>query len=53
MVWLVADFEAIPYQGKIHLTKSESLETSTATAINYTMLQAGVFVIRVLNPLPI
>jgi hypothetical protein len=34
-LWLVADFEALPYQVTPNFNKSESLEIGTATAINY------------------
>jgi len=34
-LWLVADFEAIPYQVTPNINKSEKLEIRTATAINY------------------
>jgi len=36
VVWFVADFEALPYQATLNLNKSDTLETGTATAINYT-----------------
>jgi hypothetical protein len=36
VVWFVADSEAIPYQATPNFNKSENLEISTATAINYT-----------------
>jgi len=34
-LWLVADFEELPYQVTPNFNKSENLETCTATAINY------------------
>jgi hypothetical protein len=34
-LWLVAEFEALSYQGTPNFNKSENLETGTATAINY------------------
>jgi hypothetical protein len=34
-LWLFADFEAHPYQVTPNFNKSENLEISTATAINY------------------
>jgi len=37
MVWFVADLEALPYQVTLNFYKSENLEISTETAINYTM----------------
>ena len=35
VLWLVADFEALPYQVKPNFNKSENLETGTTRAINY------------------
>jgi len=42
-LWLVADFEALTYQVKPNFNKSENLETSTATAINYSACYAPKF----------
>jgi hypothetical protein len=44
VVWFVADFEVLPYQGTPNFNKSESLETGTTTAINYTTCYAQVFI---------
>jgi len=34
-LWLVADFEVLPYQDTLNFDKSENLEIRTETAINY------------------
>jgi hypothetical protein len=46
-VWLVADFEAFTYQDKKDFYKKLKLETSTATAINYTDLLGLGFVNKI------
>ena len=40
-LWLVADLEALSYQATQNFNKSENLEISTATAINYSACYAA------------